>query len=261
MTARRINHGKHHRYEIDETRVPGITTVNNAIAKPALIDWAADKTADCALDRWDELTELPRSERDKILRRARWDHLKGAGERGTEVHRIVHRLALGDEVEFDDEIKPFVDAYLDGFVADWQPAELLVERPVFNRTARYAGTPDLVADLVDGRRWLLDFKTSLKGVFPETALQLAAARFAEFTLDPETGDELDLAEFFDWRTVQTAAVHLRADGYDVIPVDAGVDAFTVFLNALHIHRDYLEHRDRWVGEALEAPSQNGGDPT
>lgn len=252
MTARRINRGRGHSYEIDGDRVIGITTaISNGLPKAALINWAAGITADCALDRWDELAELRPSERRKILERARWDHRDQASERGTRAHALVQQLALGQEVDVPDDLRGHVDAYL-LFVDEWQPREILIERPVFSRRHRYAGTPDLIADLVDGQTWLLDFKTGDKGVYPEVALQLAAARFAEFVID-EDGAELPVP-----KVDAAGAIWLRADGYDLIPAAADVEAFGLFLRAKTIADYVAQDRDRWLGDALRPPSPNGG---
>ena len=71
-----------------------------------------------------------------------------AGERGTDIHTYVHQLALGEEVDPPDGFRDHVDAYLK-FAEDWQPKELVAEAAVINRTHRYMGTLDTIADLVD----------------------------------------------------------------------------------------------------------------
>ena len=84
------------------------------------------------------------------------------------------------------------------------------------------GTLDLVADLADGQRWLLDWKTTASGIWPESALQLAAYRNADFYID-DNGDEQPMPP-----VDQAGCVWLSADGYDLIPVDAGPDTFRSF---------------------------------
>ena len=70
-----------------------------------------------------------------------------------------------------DELAGHVDNYL-ALVRDWHPEELLVEATCANRSHAWPGTLDLVADLADGRGWLLDLKTTRSGVYPDTAIQL-----------------------------------------------------------------------------------------
>ena len=162
--ARRRNHGRGHSYEIDGRRVDGVTWVlSNGVPKPALIDWAARTVAGYAVDHWDELAdETSKQTPPRALERSRFDTSRAAMARGTDVHTIAMQLASGEEVDVPEAIAGYVDAYL-RFVEEWKPAELLVEVPVFNRAAGYAGTLDLVADLADGARWLLDWKTGDKG--------------------------------------------------------------------------------------------------
>jgi len=248
VTARRINRGRGHSYELDGQKVISITrAIGDGIPKQ-LSEWAAKLTARKAVDEWDELAELPPTERLDRLIAAHREARNSAGLRGTRVHGYAQDLAAGEEVEVPDEYRGHVDAYLQ-FAEEWQPRELLVERPFFSRTYGYAGTPDLVADLIDGCRWLLDWKTSESGIWPDFAVQLAAARFADFALDADDR-ELPVPELGIERA---GCVWLRADGYDLIPVAADVEAFGVFLRAKAIAEfvdSVKRDRERWVGDAL-----------
>lgn len=243
-TARRINRGRGHSYEIDGEKVPGITTIiGKGIAKPALIDWAGRVTAGYAIDHWDELSEMRPSERLEALNKSRFTERDTAAVRGTAIHTIAQQLSEGQEVDVPEPLTGHVDAYL-RFVEEWQPKDILVEEAFFNRALGYAGTPDLLADLNDGQRWLLDWKTGAKGIFPEFALQLAAARYAEFWVDPD-GEEQPIPN-----VDQCGCIWLRADGYDLVPVAADTEAFRVFLHAKNTAAFADENRERWVGEAL-----------
>ena len=250
--ARRRNYGRGHSYEIDGQRVDGVTTIlSNGVPKPALIDWAVRTTVDFARDNWDVLAESPPSKRYRELEQARWETSRSAMARGTDVHKLALQLAADQEVNVPDELQGHVDAYLQ-FVADWQPQEILVEVPVFNRTAGYAGTLDLVALLADGNVWLCDWKTSKSGIFPETALQLAAYRHAEFYLDadgqPQPMPDIDFC----------GAVWLRADGYDLHPVEAGERTFRLFRYVQQVSRfvqQAKDQRDAYIGESLRPPAE------
>jgi hypothetical protein len=251
MTAptRRVNRGKGHSYFMDGPPCDGVTWINsNGIPKPALVDWAARTTAGYALDHWDELTEIGLAERLRILERARWNTTKEAAVRGTDVHALAHRLAAGEEVDVPEPLVGHVDAYL-RFTEEWQPQELLVEAIVGNRRWRYMGTLDLVAQLRDGQVWLLDWKTGGKGIFRESALQLAAYRHAEFILQPD-GTELPMP-----KVDAVGCVWLRADGYDLIPVDAGDDTFRLFLYAQQIARFTTAPSEDYIHEALQPPQK------
>ena len=248
--TRRINRGRGHSYEIDGRPVDGVTTlISDGIPKPALVDWAARTTAEYAVDHWDDLAEETGTARLRRLERARWDKTKAAAARGTTIHDLAMRLASGEEVTVPEAIQGHVDAYL-RFVEEWQPEELLVEAPVFHRTLWYAGTLDLVARLADGNNWLLDWKTSASGIYSESALQLAAYRHAEFTLDAD-GNEQPLPPI-DF----AGCVWLRADGYDLKPVDAGDDTFLIFRYAQQVARRFArEPRDRFILDTLPAPAR------
>ena len=179
IQTRRINTGKGHKYLLDGEEADGVTTViSNGVAKPALVGWAANVTRDYAVDHWDELAHVAPSERIKQLTGARFADRDAAAGRGTQIHQLAHHLALGEEVEVPEALEGHVDAYLQ-FIHEWEPEELFAETVVGNRKHRYMGTLDLVCRLGDGT-WLLDFKTTRSGIYPESALQLAAYAHAEF---------------------------------------------------------------------------------
>ena len=246
--TRRVNRGSGHTYFLDDAIADGVTTIiGQGVPKPALVGWAANETAGYAVDHWDELAELTPSKRLKQLQGARFETLKSATVRGTTVHKLA--VAAGEgEIEVPDELVGHVDSYLQ-FIKDWQPDELLVEVPVFNRQRRYAGTLDMLARLADNQRWLLDWKTTASGIYPEAALQLAAYAHAEFYLGPD-GRELPMPPID-----AGGCVWLRADGYDLIPVDISNDTFRVFLYAQQVARFTSEPREAYVGEALRPPEE------
>ena len=254
-STRRINRGRGHSYLLDGEPVMGVTTVlNEGIPKPGLIGWAFDTASKYAVDHWEELAALGAGSRLAKIQKARYADRDAAGVRGTAVHALAQRLAAGEEVDVPEPYIGHVDSYL-AFVDDWRPRELLVEAAVFarptpeeGRPRGYAGTLDLIADLADGHRWLLDWKTAASGVFAENALQLAAYRYADFYLD-DAGAELELP-----RVTRTGVVWLRGDGYDLIPVDAGPDALVAFGYAQELAAWRADPREMWVGDALQPPA-------
>jgi hypothetical protein len=246
--TRRVAHGRGHRYFLDGEPCDGVTTiVSQGVPKPAFIEAAAKQTAGYAVDHWDELAAMKTSERLRILERARWIDIRAAGVRGTDVHKLVERLAAGEELDVPEPLVGHVDAYLQ-FTRDWKPEDLLVEATVISRAHRYMGTLDLVARLADGLRWLLDWKTAQSGVWPESALQLAAYRHAETYLDADN-QEHDMPQ-----VDATGCLWLRADGYDLIPVQAGWDEFMRFRYAQVLADFCRAPRETLIGEALTAPA-------
>jgi hypothetical protein len=243
--TRRIDRGRSHTYLLDGERADGVTWIlSQGVPKPALINWAARTTADYAVDHWEELSAQTASERVRTLEKARWADRDGAAVRGTQVHELAQKLASGVELDIPEPLVGHVDAYLQ-FAEQWQPEELVIESVVGNRRYRYMGTLDLIARLADDRTWLLDWKTAASGIWPESALQLAAYRNAEFYLDGN-GQEQPMP------TVDACGcVWLRADGYDLIPVDAGPDTFRSFLYAQQIAHFTDNPKEQYVLEAIQ----------
>lgn len=261
MTAgiRRINRGRYHSYQIDGDKVEGVTTLlGDGVPKPALINWAANTTAEYAVDHWGELAELSTSKRLDTLKKARYGDLDKAARRGTEVHGIAEQLVQGHEVDVPEELRGHVESYV-RFLDEVEPQPILVEAVVGSRQWRYAGTLDLVAR-IDGSRqpkwpamfrrdavWILDVKTTRSGIFPDVALQIAMYRHAETYVDRDGGEKpmSELGIEFG------GAIHVRADGYDLIPLDTSERVFKDALHAIWVAR-MAKRWDEWRGDALQA---------
>jgi hypothetical protein len=261
VTIRRVNHGRGHSYVDTDTgqKIPGVTTVTkNGIPKPALNEWMVSTTIDYALDNWDALTRKPLSVRAKELAKARYAERDAAGNKGTAIHKLAERLVQGERVAVPDELADHVRSYV-RFLDEFDVQPILVERPVILHKYGVCGTFDLIADLIDPddpepdpdlrRRetWLLDLKSSRSGVFGETALQLAPYRFADAWLDDD-GTEHDMP-IVD----RAGAIHIRADGYDLIPLDVDEERLRDFLYVQQVARIVAESRD-WVGEPITSPT-------
>lgn len=242
----RINKGKGHSYLLDGEKVPGVTTIiGDGLPKPALINWSANTTAEYAVDRWDELAELSVSERLNRLKKCRFEDRDAAARRGTEVHNLAERLGRGERVDVPDELAGHVESCV-AFLNDWDPEILIAERPVFSRRHKYGGTLDLIANLADGQRWLLDYKTNRSGPFGEVALQMAAYRAADFYLDDEQ-NEVDMPD-----VDQCGVIWLRSDGYDLVPFDAGPRQHRAFLYVAQVAA-LKDTMGDWKYDALQAP--------
>jgi hypothetical protein len=256
--TRRVNRGSGHSYFLDGEPVPGVTTIlSNGVPKPALIDWAARETAAYAVNNWDELSREGLAQRLRKIEKGRFQGFREAGARGTAIHGYAARLLGGDEVDVPDTYRDHVDQCL-RFLEEWQIAEVAVEVTLINRRWRYMGTADLVAragpdpSVMD--YWLFDWKTGGGHIYPETALQLAAYANAETWLVPgPNGTEAEIAAP---PIKRAAAVLLRADYYEVVPLDVGESTFRTFLYARQM-ADFLE-RDRreLVGEPLPRPGDD-----
>jgi hypothetical protein len=258
MTAptRRVSHGRGHSYFLDGQKAIGVTTaISEGYPKPALVGWAAKATAGYAIDHWDEIAEMGIAERIRTLENSRFAERDAAANRGTDVHTFALELAAGEEVVVPEVLTGHVDSYLQ-FAEEWQPKEKLTEVVVVNRRWRYMGTLDLVTDLADGKTWLLDMKTNKSGVFAESALQLAGYRHCETYLGAD-GEEHPMPA-----VDRCGVIWLRADGYDLIPIEAGDAEFRIFLYALELARwrdvnDNFKRREdcEVIGEALTPPAR------
>ncbi len=218
---------KGHSYTLDGQRVPSVTSVlNDGVPKPQLISWAARTVAEVAVNRWDELGDLPVTDRLDLLKSAHRTQRDKAAGRGTDLHSVYEALVLGHDTEIAPEHRQAADLMVKlTDQLDIQP--VLVERPIASRRWKYAGTPDLIADLRDGKRWLLDLKTGT-GVYDSHVLQVAAYRFADVYVDA-MGDEHPMPE-----VDAVGIIHLTPDAVKLIEVDAGQRAFQTFLHAMHV---------------------------
>lgn len=255
--TRRIDRGRGHSYLLEGEKVDGVTSIiDQGVPKPALVGWAARVIAEYVADRI-SLTDDDHYSADRLIRDLRdiaaerprdawpegppgplkiaevlkalhWRDRDLAGKRGTEVHKLAERLAAGEEVTVPEELVGHVDSYL-RFRKDWDPTDELVEVVVGNRRHRYMGTADLFAGLDSLGTCLVDLKTARSGIFGETALQLAAYRHAEFYLDPDTGEERPMPDFD-----AVVGLWIRADGYDLYPIEAGPAEFRTFLYAQQV---------------------------
>jgi len=248
---RRVETAKGHYYrDANGARVPGVTTIiDDGVPKPALINWAANATAEAAVDRWDELGALGPAKRLKELQGARYEAKDAAARRGTEVHRAAEALLAGKAVKVPEEIAGHVEAYA-RFLDEFQVEALHVEFSCISYKWGYAGTADVCARLVlpdkGPKTLLMDLKTTRSGVFGETALQLAAYRLAEYWV-------VDDEEIEPVPVDYCAAIHVRADGYDLVPVEAGEPQHKAFLYAMKVGEFAADSRNL-VGAPIIAPT-------
>lgn len=253
--VQRKNAGRNHYYVDGKgNKMPGVTTIlGDGMPKKALIDWSANATADYAVNNWDTLAEMAVADRLKLLKKARYEDRDNAARRGTEVHTIGERLVKGEKVQVPEELRGHAEAYV-RFLDEWNVEPVLVEFVIASYKYGYAGTADLVADLTmpDGSvvRWLLDIKTTRSGVFGETALQLAGYRFADVYIDAD-GNEQPMIP-----VTATGVIHVRADGYSLVPVIAEERQLTQLRYVQQVGRFDANARDL-IGTPLDPPNPDG----
>jgi len=279
--------GTGHSYYLDGEKCPGVTTIlGNGIPKPGLIGWASNIPADVVANAltvmkskttgkthivaddlieelrvwqesrtnkkvpWNTNTPLPRAAVADAISSLRYRDLDAAARKGTDVHKICHQLAEGEEVEIPEALTGHVTSYLK-FLDDWKPYDAVVERVIVNRRWRYMGQLDLLAKFDNLPTYiadkigktsgvgLLDIKTSRSGIFAEVALQLEAYRRGETMLEGAGEIPMPAVDF-------VAAIHVRADGYDVYSFDIETvlrpTTFDIFLYAKQVG-DFLDWKN------------------
>lgn len=253
MSIKRKNHGRGHSYIDTETgeKIRSVTTILKGVPKH-LEKWAAETTANYAVDHWAELNEMLPSERLKAMYGARTRQLSAASAKGTKIHALASKLVADESVVMPDGLEPYVLAYVD-FLNDFEVQPLLVEAVVVSHEHTYCGTLDLIADLLtdDGSQsWLLDIKTG-NGVYGESALQLAGYGFADaWVNDDGVEEKLPIIDRY-------GVVHLRPDQtYELLPVTVGERQHRQFLYAAEIV-DFLAEDRELIGEPIPAPREGG----
>jgi hypothetical protein len=234
--------------------------------------WAANLVAETAfanLPRMVAASRVPeqRQEFYDWLRRAPTRKKDERADIGSAVHRIIEAHVLGQPIPADlvqdEEMAPYLRHFL-RFVQEWRVTFEASEMVVGNRTAGYAGTLDyllrsplIAAEFGIPANTVLmgDTKTGgeldVKGVYPEAALQMSAYRKAE------------IAWLRDGSTVPMPAthsrgvvLHLRPEGYRLIPVDCGDEVFAAF-RIVQQAADWVSGLSKTViGEALTLPAMS-----
>lgn len=252
-------------------RLRSVTTIlDQGTSKPQLIFWAGNTVADCAMEF---LPKLVRASRTPDTSREAWDWLRRAhtrkkeerGEVGTAVHRLIEAHILGQPVPSDllndEELKPYLEQFL-AFVGDFAVEFTASEMVVANPGDGWAGTLDfmlrsrIIAEQLDidpALDLMGDTKTGgeldVKGVYPEAGMQMAAYRKAKVAWLRD-GTKVDMPT-----TAAGIVLHLRPEGYRVIPVRSDDEVYAKFLHVKEV-ADWTSGLSKSVvGEALPAPAE------
>lgn len=248
-----------HRYKLDGEWVPGVTTILGVLNKPALPKWAASQVAEYVADNREAIEHLYAAGRGPMvaaLKETPWQKRDDAAARGTTFHEFAERILNGEEVDVPDEQVGLVESAL-AFMEDYEIKPLAVEAACASREHKWAGTVDLFADSKIGRA-VWDWKSG-KRIYPEYAFQLNAYAHGEFYgLD---GDEHPIPEGIE----AAYGVHIRADGYDVVPLEFGravYDEFLTIRRAFDIKKrsdgDWKRPGSGYVGVSLQLSHNDPG---
>jgi hypothetical protein len=235
------------------TKLRRVTTIleQGCSKGDALTFWAGNLTADTAMENLPYLINASlypeqRTDARNWLARA---HVRKKDERkdvGTAVHDLIEAKVLGkpmpEELLTDPNLTPFLDHFLT-FIEDWQITFEASEMVVGNEEDGYAGKLDyllrspLIAvalaayfqcEVPADSVFIGDTKTGgeldIKGVYPEASLQMAAYRKARVAWLRD-GTKVPMPSTF-WAGV---VLHLRPEGYRLIPAVADDAVFNAFL--------------------------------
>lgn len=251
MSIQRINTARGHWYKIDGVKADGVTTlIGDGTRKKALEAWGIRSVAEYAAAHLDRLVEMQPMGAEAIvaaLKQSPYTDRDKAANRGTEVHALAEELIHGREVDVPPELAGHVDSYV-RYLDEWQPEPIAVERVCASRQWNYCGTFDAVYRLRDGRVVIGDIKTSRSGIFSETALQLAAYRYAEVYVDAD-GTEKPMT---DLGIEHGQGLWIRGDDYAVLPIQCDEPVFKAFLHIAYGAR-WMKANKNIVGDPETAP--------
>lgn len=221
------------------------TIISQGVPKPALLPWGIRSVAEGACDLANELPALVAKDREaavKMLKGLPYAHRDRAADLGTLIHATIEAHRLGKPMPPPPaDVAGHMRAF-ERFLTDFAPEYLATEAPVFSRTQKYAGTLDAIVrlrlPLGEEGVYILDVKSG-KNIYPETGLQLAAYRHAEFIGLPD-GDEQPMPE-----SVGALGLHLTATGYRLIEVRADQEVFQTFLYVREVFR-FLESTSKTI---------------
>jgi len=245
------------RYYINPTtgeRARGVTSVCSMLPKPWLGAWSAKVVAESAFDEFGALSSFVQSgDRHGAVNWLKRTPYKAKDEgaiTGTAIHELTETMdELGGIPKLVSARQHgYARGYLD-FLENFEPTYHLSETSVLHTELNYAGTLDRLVEFPEtiwgdteppgwyqpGARYVLDVKTTRSGVFPETALQLAAYRNAtEIIGETENGEPTLTPTGFDDVSPTGLVLWLRPNEWALVPLDAGDAAFGIFQACLSI---------------------------
>ena len=178
--------------------------------------------AEYAVDNHAAWAGLDRQAAVDLLKGAPRRYTSGRADIGSEAHDAFEKIGNGEDTgPIRIEVQPYVDQF-NRFLDEHQPEFIGQELTVWSDTHRYAGSTDAFLR-IQGEPCVVDWKTT-KSVYPEVGLQLAAYRYADHVID-QYGTTSPIPKLNGG-----AVLHVREDGYDLIPLRCDEPVFEMFLN-------------------------------
>lgn len=185
---------KEHLYTLGGKPMTGVTSVLQVIAKPALIQWAANEATKYVKDNATRFLGNEWSEDERfgalgiVLEEARLAHRKKkekAGDAGTDVHGSLEQIIKTSITQHEGLIPESIEALWNNEqvtkFCNWARENkvkfLVSEMRVYSEAHWFAGTLDFLCE-INGKRFIGDIKTS-NGIYGrEYFAQCAAYRLA-----------------------------------------------------------------------------------
>jgi hypothetical protein len=165
-----------------------------------------------------------------------------AANEGTQVHTAIDRFLNGDEITWIDEYGK-ANYSLDvwkmilKFADFWntnKPELLSTEYHVFSDVHEYAGTADLIV-MINGKRWLLDIKTS-NSLHSSYGLQLSAYAMAWNETHNEPIEETGVLWLKASTRTEGKGDSIQGKGWQLKSYGKILENFTMFKNIYEIYK-------------------------
>jgi hypothetical protein len=228
-------------------KAPGVTSIINMLPKPFLRYWAAKEVATTAVDNLPTVLQMILNGQTEaavdFLKKSPDRNTRQAADTGTAAHDLFERLAKGEKLgRVAPDLAPFV-RHFEEFLDTVQPEYHFMEETVWSDKHNYAGSFDAFATIGGERVWV-DNKTTRSGIHEEVGIQLAAYRFADHILRAD-GSRVPMP-----KADGGAVLHVRPEGWKLVPVRADEQMFEIFLHLREIFRYEKEMMSTVVGRPV-----------
>lgn len=236
-----------------EVKLPGVTSILGMLPKEFLRYWAAKEVATTAVEELGTVVQMTLRDPSAAI-----DHLKKAPDRntrkaadiGTAAHDLFELMARGKPIgRVHPDLEPFV-RHFDEYLRVCKPEYKFLEETVWSDTHGYAGSFDAYG-VIDGERLWMDNKTTRSGIHEEVGIQLAAYRFAD-SIIREDGGRVPMPE-----ADGGAVLHVRPEGWKLVPVRADRELFDVFLHLREVFRYEKEIKSTVVARPVASGPAEG----
>ena len=225
-------------------RKPGVTSALGVIAKPVLMQYAANKAVEVFADNHDPKRAWSKARFNKIAKDAKYAHRTYSTDRadiGTAIHNWIENHLKGKDGKVTPEMKLGVDSYLE-FEETYKPTYRFSERVIYSRKHGYCGRVDAGVEL-DGYG-ILDFKTGKPDKEYNSYSKQYTGKYRAYSehLAQDAGYDIAIAEedgeHADWYGV----LYLDALSGDkwFFRTDKTVEFRTMYESALMLHRTKTE---------------------